>query len=588
MKLSRWKNVVTGIRKWSSAIIGKGIAARIGLLVTVMMIIIAAMVGVNVVLSNKVKAAIHRVSAYDTQVSTLATQANIGFLHMDDESNKWLGLRTFSDKQLSKFTHQEILKEESQMDSSIKKLGAVVTQPSIQQLVKQTRSDATDYENYFTQAENYYQHDPTAAQQLIFVNSTNSSAALTNDLSKLVNDGKQLQSKDMAAATALSAVQTETMWIAGIITILLALFILFVIIRMIRPVPALSRAIEAVANGDLTYSEEPLKRSDEIGVMSQAVTTMVARMRDMMGQLRSTAREVAEAAEYLTNGTAETKQATENIATTMQEVASGAERQSISTDETARSISEMVSGIQQVSFNSQNVSESSSGAKSVAEHGQQSIERVITQMNSIYQTVSELSDTVRKLGDSSSEIGQMVGVITDISKQTNLLALNAAIEAAHAGEHGRGFAVVADEVRKLATQSAEKAQDIANISTNIRSNMDVTVETTESVGNEVETGLELANQSGDAFRSIVHSISDVSAQIVEVSASVEEMAAGAEQISQTVESVSQIAKTATEHTFSVSSAAEEQLASMQQISSSAISLSKMAEQLESLVAQFSV
>lgn len=71
------------------------------------------------------------------------------------------------------------------------------------------------------------------------------------------------------------------------------------------------------------------------------------------------------------------------------------------------------------------------------------------------------NQVVSKLGDSSTEIGNVIKVITSIAEQTNLLALNATIEAARAGEAGKGFAVVANEVKELAKETAKATEEIS-------------------------------------------------------------------------------------------------------------------------------
>lgn len=103
---------------------------------------------------------------------------------------------------------------------------------------------------------------------------------------------------------------------------------------------------------------------------------------------------------------------------------------------------------------------------------------------------------VKRLGERSKEIGQIVDVITDISNQTNLLALNAAIEAARAGEHGRGFSVVADEVRKLAEQSRQSADQIVQIVRQIHTETTQAIVAMEKGDREVEGGMILMKEAG--------------------------------------------------------------------------------------------
>ena len=69
-------------------------------------------------------------------------------------------------------------------------------------------------------------------------------------------------------------------------------------------------------------------------------------------------------------------------------------------------------------------------------------------------SLDSMSESMSRIGESSQQIGGIVGIIRNISDRINLLSLNASIEAARAGEAGRGFAVVASEVAKLADQTA--------------------------------------------------------------------------------------------------------------------------------------
>lgn len=414
-------------------------------------------------------------------------------------------------------------------------------------------------------------------------------ANIVTAVQKIANQENAILTKQSTGTQRNVNTETTLVLIFSILGILVALALGILISRLVsRPMVKMAAVANRIANGELNSGPVEVKNRDEIGDLATSLNEMVRSLRGLITEVRDTASQVAAASEELTASTEETTQSTQHIATTIQEVASGAEQQSVSTDETAKSVSELVAGVQQISVSAQGVAESASTAKSVASGGYESIERAINQMSSIHTTVDTLAGSVQALGKSSEEIGQIVGVITDIASQTNLLALNAAIEAARAGEHGRGFAVVADEVRKLAEQSANRAKQIVNLVQKIHSEMEVTVQTTEHAGDEVKTGLQLVNVAGESFASISKSVTDVSGQIVEVSAAVEEMAAGAEEMAHTVDAISKIAQTAADHTHNVSAATEQQLASMEQVAQSSLSLSQMADKLTEMVNKFVV
>ena len=89
-------------------------------------------------------------------------------------------------------------------------------------------------------------------------------------------------------------------------------------------------------------------------------------------------------------------------------------------------------------------------------------------MQRIRNQVQETSKRIKRLGESSQEIGDIVELINGIAEQTNILALNAAIQSASAGGAGRGFAVVADEVQRLAERATNATRRIELLVQNIQ------------------------------------------------------------------------------------------------------------------------
>jgi len=110
---------------------------------------------------------------------------------------------------------------------------------------------------------------------------------------------------------------------------------------------------------------------------------------------------------------------------------------------------------------------------------------------------------MNRLQQSSTQIGEIIGLIEDVADQTNLLALNAAIEAARAGEAGRGFAVVADEVKNLSSKTSSSTQQISTIIKSIQADIREAIKSTEEAKGRVEHGIINSNRASDQISTIL-------------------------------------------------------------------------------------
>lgn len=126
-------------------------------------------------------------------------------------------------------------------------------------------------------------------------------------------------------------------------------------------------------------------------------------------------------------------------------------------------MNEMALSIDQVSANASESADVALRSVQIASNGADVVNRSIEGMDHIREQIQETSKRIKRLGESSQEIGNIVSLINDIADQTNILALNAAIQASMAGEAGRGFAVVADEVQRLAERSASATKQIEGL-----------------------------------------------------------------------------------------------------------------------------
>jgi methyl-accepting chemotaxis protein len=231
-------------------------------------------------------------------------------------------------------------------------------------------------------------------------------------------------------------------------------------------------------------------------------------------------------------------------------------------------------------------SRTSDAAAQVALAGEQSNEEAIAKINEVLEAILVLADSVEKLGKRSSEIGQIVDVITTIADQTNLLSLNAAIEAARAGESGRGFSVVAEEVRKLAEGSGKAAEQIGELIKEVQAETANAIKYMEIGTNEVRLGAEVVSRSGDALRQITEAVTRTAQLAQHIADTTAEQAKRTTDVDRAMHDIAAVVEENAASAQETAAAAEQQTACMEEISSSAQDLADMAHRLEESTLQF--
>jgi methyl-accepting chemotaxis protein len=352
-----------------------------------------------------------------------------------------------------------------------------------------------------------------------------------------------------------------------------------------KPIQLLSKNTEAIGGGDLSISVES-KRTDEIGKLTLSFNEMLQDLRGIIQTINKYSLELNETSSLLLSKANETKSASREIAITMEDISGNSESQHQSLNESVKVIEEMSMGVN-------HIAESSSTASELAVHtlhevtkGNQRLEKVINQMETISDSVNRSSSLIMTLQGHSDEISNILGIISGISSQTNLLALNAAIEAARAGESGKGFAVVAEEVRKLAELSAKSTESIKAIIERINGDTKNTATAMDVVLHDVKQGMDVVSEAGKVFNSILTSIEGVAKQIQEVTSTSEEMSASAEEITASALETAKIAEQAaisTQHTVSITNRQGHLITDMAQ---SVESLSEMSAKLKELTGKF--
>ncbi|HLV85582.1 MAG TPA: methyl-accepting chemotaxis protein [Candidatus Sulfotelmatobacter sp.] len=314
---------------------------------------------------------------------------------------------------------------------------------------------------------------------------------------------------------------------------------------VISPVQEAGRVLKQIAAGNLTakvtgnYQGDHADIKNDINAMTEA--------------LRSSMRSIAENATSLST-------ASEELTATSQQMSANAEETSAQANVVSASAEQVNKNLQTVATGTE---EMSSSIKEIAKNAHESA-KVATAAVKVAEDTNQI---VTKLGDSSTEIGQVIKVITSIAQQTNLLALNATIEAARAGEAGKGFAVVANEVKELAKQTAKATEDISRKIEAIQGDTKGAVSAIGQISSVIK-------QVNDISNTIATAVEEQNATTNEMARNVGEAAKGSGEISKNISGVADAAKSTTH-------GANDSLKASQ-------ALAKMSTELRELVSRFKI
>ncbi len=375
-----------------------------------------------------------------------------------------------------------------------------------------------------------------------------------DDIEKVVADQQENAKKEFISNMAYFGIATALMILA---CLAFGYWFSGDIVRRIGGDPAYAAdVVENVAGGNLgvTIAIQGNSRKS----LLHSIQNLVTSQREMMERIKRSAVTLAAASRELRSTSDTMSRTTDQVVSQANTVATAGEEMSATSSD--------------IAANCISAADNARTASELARNGASVVMETVNGMERIAVRVKETAKSVDALGNSSQQIGNIIETIEDIADQTNLLALNAAIEAARAGEHGRGFAVVADEVRALAERTTKATKEISSMIKGIQDETHVAVNSMEEGVQEVARGSAEAAKSGDALKSILNQINEVTSQINQIATAAEEQTATTREISNNVHMIND----------SVSGNAR----GVQELSVEAGKLASLAEELNSMVAYY--
>ncbi|OHB37129.1 MAG: hypothetical protein A2882_05895 [Phenylobacterium sp. RIFCSPHIGHO2_01_FULL_70_10] len=262
-------------------------------------------------------------------------------------------------------------------------------------------------------------------------------------------------------------------------------------------VDAMARELSKLARGDLS-ARVAVEVAPEYRQLKADFNAAIAQLEGAIGSIATAAGEI--------------RSGSREISTAVDDLSHRTERQAASLQETAAALDEITATVKRTAAGARQANGSVAQAQTEAQRSGQVVSEAVTAMGAI--------------ASSAQEISKIIGVIDEIAFQTNLLALNAGVEAARAGDSGRGFAVVASEVRALAQRSADAAKEIKGL--------------IDASGQQVQSGVELVGQTGEALSGIVGKVAEISHVIAEIAASAEQQSVGLAQVNTAINEMDKV------------------------------------------------
>ncbi|MEQ6390151.1 methyl-accepting chemotaxis protein [Bacillaceae bacterium S4-13-58] len=385
--------------------------------------------------------------------------------------------------------------------------------------------------------------------------------------------------------------ETKTIFIVTLAIILVTVIATLIIGRIImgmvrRPLSELSELMMVAKDGDLGVRSNLSKRKDEVGELADSFNDMMINISSMMQKTRDSSAKVKRAADELQEISRLQSETAREVASASEEIASGATTLTHEAESGNTLVSKINLEVESVYQNNQEMEKRSTEVREGSFAGIEKMDELVAKTKQGEQLTLALIEKTDSLKNSTSQISDVMDILTNIATQTNLLSLNATIEAARAGEAGKGFAVVADEIRKLSIQSKDSIDKVGQITSAILGEMNETLSVLDEAHPIFKEQVVAAQETDGLLKQVGERMNEFTSMIQQVSQSIDQLRNSQETLSSTIQQVSATAEESSAISEEVSASTEEQLKASDSLVRTASELKELSEDLQKSLENF--
>ncbi len=383
-------------------------------------------------------------------------------------------------------------------------------------------------------------------------------------------------------SAVLSEARQAALIVMGIgiaLVIIVSIISVFIAKGFTKPIAAVTESLSALADGRFQKIDGFAKRKDEFGEIVRSSNTVIEKLDEIVGHIKSSAVTVGDSSEELSDMASQIASTTEGVSNAVQEIATGAVQQAEEIQQAAENVGRITDAVGGVQTSTDDMENLAARMKEASEASSKSLQNLQDSSSEMTDKIEEIARTIGATQNAVSDINERVEGISGIASQTNLLSLNASIEAARAGEAGKGFAVVAEEIRKLADDSENMAQEIRQV-------MDVLLqeaqEAVAAAGLVKQGNIEQQEALGETLSSVNGMLSDIEETVL----GVKKIASGAntcvesnDVVSDAMSSLSAISQENAASSETTGASVQELSATVTNLADSAGNLREVAERL---------